>query len=39
MSHFTYKTKQISGFCHREDENCTLLGFYAASSDNLSKLR
>jgi hypothetical protein len=22
----------ISGFCHEEDENCSLLGYYAASS-------
>jgi hypothetical protein len=24
----------ISGFCHKEDENCALLGYYAASSGN-----
>jgi hypothetical protein len=24
-----------SGFCHKVDENCTLLGYYAASSGNL----
>jgi len=23
------------GFCHKVDENCTLLGYYAASSANL----
>jgi hypothetical protein len=26
---------KISGFCHRLDENCTLLGYYTASSANL----
>jgi len=24
----------ISGFCHKIDENCTLLGYYGASSGN-----
>jgi len=24
----------ISGFCHAVGENCTLLGYYAVSSDN-----
>ena len=24
----------IPGFCHKVDENCTLLGYYAASSGN-----
>jgi hypothetical protein len=24
----------ISGFCREEDENCNLLGYYAASSGN-----
>jgi len=24
----------ISGFCHEEDENCVLLGYYTTSSGN-----
>jgi len=26
----------ISGFCHKVDENCALLGYYTASSGNFS---
>jgi len=24
----------LSGFCHEVDENCTVLGYYAASNGN-----
>jgi hypothetical protein len=26
--------REVSGFCHEEDENCALLGYYAMISGN-----
>jgi hypothetical protein len=34
LAEFDLPTSVISSFCHKVDENCALLGYYAVSSGN-----